>query len=43
MLLTPRRAPTFHDLRASGIWLDEQAGFDDVYISALSGHATPPC
>lgn len=32
--------PSFHSLRALGIWLYEKAGYDDAYISALSGHAT---
>lgn len=38
--LPPEERPTFHSLRALGIWLYEQAGFTDEYISALSGHAT---
>lgn len=38
--LQPEERPTFHDIRALGIWLYEQAGFPDSYISALSGHAT---
>ena len=38
--LTPEERPSFHSLRALGIWLYEQAGYSDAYISALSGHAT---
>lgn len=32
--------PTIHELRALGIFLYEQAGYDREYIKALSGHAT---
>ncbi|MFT0138755.1 tyrosine-type recombinase/integrase [Alcanivoracaceae bacterium MT1] len=32
--------PTFHDIRALGIWLYEKAGFPPEYINALSGHAS---
>lgn len=38
--LSQNERPTFHDLRALGIWLYQQAGHDDEYISALSGHST---
>jgi integrase len=30
--------PTFHDLRALGVWLYQQEGFHDEYIMALSVH-----
>lgn len=32
--------PTFHDIRALGIWLYQKAGFPGEYINALSGHAS---
>lgn len=32
--------PSFHDIRALGIWLYEKAGFPPEYINALSGHAS---
>lgn len=38
--LEPRQRPTFHEIRALGIHLYEQAGFTPEYIMALSGHAT---
>ncbi|HPY42450.1 MAG TPA: tyrosine-type recombinase/integrase, partial [Thiolinea sp.] len=38
--LDAKLRPSFHPLRALGIWLYEKAGHDYAYISALSGHAT---
>jgi len=32
--------PGIHSLRSLGVWLYTQAGYDDSYIMALSGHAT---
>ena len=37
--LPTEQRPTLHELRAFGIHLYRQAGFDDDYIGALSGHA----
>lgn len=37
--LEPGERPTFHDIRALGIWLYQKAGFPPAYINALSGHA----
>lgn len=34
-----KQRPTLHELRAFGIHLYREAGFDDDYIGALSGHA----
>jgi len=39
--LEPEQRPTFHELRALGSWLYEQAGYPREYIMALSGHAKP--
>lgn len=38
--LSPEERPTFHEIRALGIWLYEKAGFSGDYIMALSGHST---
>lgn len=38
--LEPEQRPGFHALRALGIFMYVQAGFDEQYIMALSGHAT---
>jgi len=38
--LEPAERPTFHDIRALGIWLYQKAGFPSEYINALSGHAS---
>lgn len=38
--LPMEQRPTFHELRALGIHLYEQAGFSDEYVMALSGHAS---
>lgn len=38
--LPGERRPTFHELRAFGIHLYEQAGYSDEYVMALSGHAS---
>lgn len=38
--LEPRQRPTYHELRAFGAHLYEQAGYSREYIRALSGHAT---
>lgn len=38
--LQPEERPTFHTLRALGIWLYEQAGYPKEYIMALAGHAS---
>lgn len=32
--------PTFHEIRALGIWLYHKAGYSERYIMDLSGHAT---
>jgi integrase len=32
--------PSFHSIRALGIWLYTKAGYPDDYIMALAGHAT---
>ena len=32
--------PSFHDLRAYGIWTYERAGFPREYVQALAGHST---
>jgi len=38
--LSKDQRPSFHDIRALGIWLYEKAGFAPEYINALSGHAS---
>lgn len=38
--LEPGERPTFHDIRALGIWMYQKAGFPPEYINALSGHAS---
>jgi hypothetical protein len=32
--------PSFHDLRAYGVWTYERAGFERTYVQALAGHST---
>ena len=38
--LRPEERPTFHELRALGMHRYKEAGFDQEYITALSGHST---
>lgn len=38
--LAPEARPTFHEIRALGVHLYQQAGFPKEYIMGLSGHAT---
>ena len=38
--MEPEERPSFHDLRALGSHLYEQAGYSEEYIMALTGHAT---
>lgn len=40
-LLPPRQRPTFHEIRALGGWLYLEAGFPELYVQTLMGHATP--
>jgi hypothetical protein len=39
--LKPEERPTYHELRSLGVHLYQQAGYDDAYLMALSGHAKP--
>lgn len=38
--MKPEQRPSFHDLRALGIHLYQEAGYSNEYIMALSGHAS---
>lgn len=38
--LEPAHRPSWHDLRAYGVWSYERAGFPREYVQALAGHST---
>ena len=40
MILPPEQRPSWHDLRAYGVWSYERAGFAREYVQALAGHST---
>ena len=38
--LEPAQRPSWHDLRAYGVWSYERAGFSREYVQQLAGHST---